>query len=214
MDAGRGLTLLLPLASCAAGEDPTLVLVSPEPGTSLPGGERVTLCLEVVDDDPVELITATVRWREVEVQRALLDAADCPGGNATVGARLDEGTGVLAVDLLDGNGGTAHAQAWVEVVANEPPRCRIQLPETDSTWAAGATVPVQAVVEDDALDPATVEGVLQSNIDGVWWQGSPDEYGQITVYHPDTARGTHVLSLAVTDPVGQSDTCTRSFLVE
>lgn len=214
MDADRGLTLLLLLAACAGEEDPSLVLVSPEPGATLPAGERVELCLEVVDDDPLTLITATVTWREAEVQRALLDEADCPGGNAAVGARLDEGAGVLAVDLLDGNGGRAHAQAWVEVAANEAPRCRIQIPDADSTWEAGATVPFQAVVEDDAVDLTTLEGVLQSNVDGVWWQGSPDEHGQVTVYHPATARGAHVLSLAVTDPVGQSDTCTRSFIVE
>lgn len=214
MDAGRRVIPALILGACAQPIGPELAIRWPEPGARLPAGERAWLCLQVEDDDPVGWITHAVTWRGEVVAEGLLDEGGCDAGNATVAVDLDAGEGVLAVALLDGHGGRTREELRLEVAPNEPPRCHVQLPETDSTWSAGATVPFAATIEDDALDPTSLQGVLQSNLDGLWWQGSPDAHGQVALYHEVSAPGQHVLSLAVTDPLLQADTCTRTFFVE
>lgn len=196
------------LAACADRPPPQVAILAPEPRDELPAGEPVTLCLLVTALDPVGRLLASVRsTAEGELAEGVLDDAGCPGGNARVEVTLAEGTTTLEVEVRDGWGGAGRDAVGVTVVVNEAPRCRVDLPEDGSSWTAGAAVPFQVTVRDEAPDPTALAGRIQSNLDGLWWTGSPAPDGRVVTYVTPATVGMHTVLVTMVDPSEREGTC-------
>ncbi len=171
---------------------PTVILTSPEAGTSVLERRLLTVTAEATDDIRVALVEFLVDGEvdHRDFQAPFAHTLTVPAGASDLRLRA------RALDLAD-NEGIAE-EITVDVLADTVPTAILLSPADGSTFTAGTTIPVVVQATDD-IAIASVE--LQ--VDGVSYATRTARPYQFTVPVPP---GVAQLSLSaiVTDDVGQT----------
>ncbi|MEC8425800.1 MAG: lectin-like protein, partial [Myxococcota bacterium] len=95
--------------------------------------------------------------------------------------------------------------------ANAPPTCWLTAPDDASLVELGLPINVEGVAADGEQDVTTLETRLESDVDGVLFEGSPGADGRVMSEAAMLSHGEHILTLTVVDELGL--TCADSRVV-
>jgi hypothetical protein len=146
----------------------------------------------------------------------ILDVAPDVGfdGLNTGAARLVEGVHILTLTGTDGDGVSGTDSATIAVRGpNQAPTCRVTGPASGSGGDEGAVVSLTGEVGDADIGPEALTVVWSSNLAGPLGASTPSSDGLVSLGVGTLAAGTHVLSLTVTDEVGESCVDDTTFVV-
>ena len=163
------------------------------------------------EDDPTEL---TVWWETTS--GGVLEVATAVNSNGDVETffPLDAGEHGIYLHVRDTVGNTASDTVRVLVSStNEPPLCAIRAPVGDGPGAEGSDEPLLAEVTDPNEWPIYLDVAWSSDLDGDLGGAVPDEDG-LSTHTAALSRGTHTLTLTVTDSEGLTCTDTTAWRVE
>ncbi len=158
------------------------------------------------EDDPTEL---TVQWQSDIDGTLSLDGAPDSSGLWTTSGYLSAGQHALTLTVTDQSGKTGADQVIVDVgQPNSAPSCAVTSPEDGGRGQEGDELLLQGTAGDVDQDADTLTYTWESSIDGELATGSPTSDGGIQVAVSTLSLGAHVLTLSVTDELGE--TCTDS----
>lgn len=165
---------------------------------------RVTLegLVSDTEDAPGALL---VTW-ESDLD-GVLDAADEPDSAGTLIGRTDlsEGEHLLTLRVED-----THGKIGTDAVAitvgppNRAPDCALNRPADASVWVHGEPISFAGLASDADVPADALTFALRSDIDGLLGVGTPSATGDISLDTDTLSKGTHRITLAVTDEVEAS----------
>jgi len=184
--------------------DPVVEITAPVDGQHLYVDTKIRMAGVVTDtpDDPLELDA----WWGSDLD-GRLDVQARPDGDGLVEGfgYLSEGDHALTLTGVDTSGHVSTTTIIVEVgPPNSVPDCAILYPQTGSGGTPGELVTLTAQVSDPDVASDTLLVLWESDLDGEL--GTPTASSDGTAVLPiDTLGvGTHVITLTVTDDVGES----------
>ncbi|MBK7757857.1 MAG: hypothetical protein IPI35_15950 [Deltaproteobacteria bacterium] len=225
-----GLTTPLLIALALAGCDndtqikvvddaPSVTIVRPSSGTVFNPDEAIELCLQLADEDELTELQITV---ESDIDGVLFngpnDLTECEGGNAGLSLTLSDAEHTLTVTVTDTANQATQANVVVTAEPNELPLCAWISPEDGLTFFETDNITFEAQVSDAEMTNALLGVVVESDVDGLLFEGNPDGAGLVTFTQPLTAGGAaealHNITLSVTDDRGATSTCLVSVNID
>jgi hypothetical protein len=176
--AQRTIRVRLPNAA------PQLTLVSPAPGTALPGGSLVDLRATASDDFDGD-VSSRIQWTS-SLSGAL-------GTGPTLKPKLAEGTHTLTASVVDSDGAPASATTSVTMLPS-PPVVTITAPAKGATLVAGS----RATFTASALD--ATDGDVSAKLR--WTSDRTGQIGTGRTFQAALTAGIHVVTASVSDAGG------------
>lgn len=125
--------------------------------------------------------------------------------------------GDIALTVADPEGAGATARVTVDVEAaeppNDPPTCAITGPETGSVGAEGELIIFTGTADDRNVTPDFLDVAWSSDKDGDIGTSTPTSAGEITFPYSELTVNTHVVTMTVTDELGETCTTDTVFTV-
>lgn len=210
--------LLILLAACSDGQlstndkAPVVTLLRPQDGAAFVPGEAVDVCTQVDDEKDASQLTFTV---QTDTDGVLFSGSPtaCEGGNAGVSIVLSDNQQTLEVIVVDPGGQTGKASAILTPEANSAPACAFVEPGDGAAIELGESIDIIAGATDPDTDPSSLSAVVQSDVEGVIYEGNPSSAGNVELLWAPAIGGEHGLRLTVTDPRGLTAECTSSLFV-
>ena len=128
---------------------------------------------------------------------------------------VDGGDITLTVRDPEGAGATARVTVDVEAAEppNDPPTCAITGPESGSVGAEGELITFTGTADDLNVTPDFLEVAWSSDKDGDIGTSTPTSTGEVTFPYSDLSVNTHVVTMKVTDELGETCTTDTVFTV-
>jgi hypothetical protein len=129
-----------------------------------------------------------------------------PEDEATLSLAVGPGAGELTIET--DAPGARRVLVPLSATIDLPPSVHFTAPADAAVLTAGATTTISAVVSDAEEDPRSLQALIESDVDGVLWEGSPDGSGVVSLrwVGPYQTAGDHALQATVTDRCGQEAT--------
>jgi hypothetical protein len=185
--------------------DPEVAIQSPSDSARFYGDDLVELHGFAVDAEeaPGELV---VGWESSISGPLDVEIAPNGVGEHVTWTLLEPGAHVLTLSATDFTGKTAKETVQVVVGApNSPPSCAVTSP-IDAPTAVGSDVLFQGTVGDADEDFGALSVTWSSDRDGFLASSTPSSAGDVGFSAPHLSKGTHAITLEVTDERGL--TCT------
>jgi len=182
-------------------ETPVVEITSPTEGESFYADEAITFAGVVADaeDDPTDL---EIEWTSTLDGGLPLSSIPDTDGAVGGGITLSEGEHTVQLSAQDSLGNLGVDSVSVSVrPANRAPTCQIDSPISGAVLEEGESVLFEASVDDLDQDPASLEIVWTSDIDGDLGLSTPDSAGGVILQSTLTA-GSHLVTLQVVDERG------------
>ncbi len=154
-----------------------------------------------------------VWWEASGVQGQLDVDAEPDGGGTVMGwGTLPEGEHAVSLHVENSGANTASDSVIIQVgPPNSAPGCALLSPADDSTVSLGETVIFEAEVQDADVPADWLEVSWQSDKDGALGSSTPNSAGEVTFAYGDLSADTHLVSMTVSDELGE--TCTDDVLL-
>ncbi len=200
----------------ANNEAPQASIVVPVTGTELYSDEALEFCGVATDhEDELGLLSMSLAsdvdgllWSSTHDDGPV---GGCEGGDG-VGMTLEGlsvGAQVLTFKVIDSRGQDDFAAVDIEVLErpDDPPGCTIDEPLDGSIVLEGTAVLFRGTVADADQSADSLGVVWESDEDGVLDEGPPDGAGATGFDTDGLSVGDHMVTLTVTDGIGQQDVC-------
>lgn len=207
----RRTAAVLLLAGCGSdpafkppAQAPSLLLLSPEDGSSW--SEGVPIEVRVLVTDPDHTTDALTLSLALDGAPTCDSAAPDADGVLSCTLEPEPGGGALTVSATDPDGETGRLSASFDVIENDAPQVVLDAPDPEARWYPDDAVTLRATVSDDtdAPDALAVDWVVTGSATLTDSTGArPSGEAQATVVLDE---GTAELGLTVTDLDGRSTT--------
>ena len=192
---------------------PVAKITAPVEGSTIEAGELVAVGSVSDPDGSAETLVASW-WLNGEV--ACPDATPAEFGNTSCAVSVVEGEAEIKLQVRDADDAVGLDVVKVtvnpgEASPNTPPECAITAPESGSSLSPGEAVLLEGTASDIEQDAHTLSVSWETDADGVIGTSPPNTDGSIQVIAEALSAGLHVISLIVTDEVG--DRCVDSISV-
>ncbi len=196
-----------------ANDAPVVTLIRPADGSTFDPASPVEFCVQIDDERPTDTLALTV---ESDVDGIVAEGAGeaCSGGSTGWSVTLSNSPHHLSVFAIDENGGVGTDSAYLVPDPNEAPSCSFSSPVSGQAMRLGETITVAAGANDPDSDPAQLSALIESDLNGELWAGTPTSAGVVTFAWTPDVGDTHQLTLTVTDPVGLVGRCQTDLYVE
>ena len=175
--------------------------------------DQIQLFRAHLEDDRTAQEALTIWWENTDGET--LDSQDVIDSQGMVESLLSLSAGeqLLRLYAEDEQGLVGSASIIVAILeSNTPPTCSIAFPEMGTQLSDTASVVFSGLVNDGESSAETLAVVIQSDVDGVLYNGFPDSTGAITVDLGMLTTGSHLLTLIGEDPQGLS--CTANVSIQ
>ena len=217
----RSLVVALVCLGCqdatltTVNDPPKVAFVRPGDGEVFDPLQAVEVCLTVTDETDLEDLTITL---ESDVDGVLVEGAAsfgaCVGGTLGVGLSLSDAPHRLTATVVDGRGEATAVAVGLVPTDDAAPDCVVASPLDGERVELGDPVAFDATVTDPDSPPTDLRLLWTSELDGVLYEGAPDATGGLAFSMSTLTAGEHRLTLAVTDPRGNSDQCVTVLTVD
>ncbi len=209
------LTGCLDATVSSTDDPPQVAWISPVDGAAFQPDEPFNLCAQVSDEDSLE-------WLELSLTSSIDDVIwthddgfdSCPSGNVGLFLGLSDADQDLVLTAIDTRGRAGQATLRLVADTNSAPWCELHTPRDGHTAELGDLLDVEASVGDAEVDQTELTVLVQSDLDGAIWSGTPDSDGSIDTTWTPGASGTHTLTLTVQDPRGKAQSCQAAVVVD
>lgn len=155
--------------------------------------------VEDMQDTPQELL---VEWSS-DIDGSLSFDGPDSAGNLFFTGILSMGIHKIVLVVEDTDGNETVVSKDIEVGAdNTPPSCSIQ--SSQEFWLEDSTISLQGEANDLDVPYSQLQAQWFSDIDGLLGDGSIDEAGLVTLQTDTLSWNEHVVTLVVTDEVGEA----------
>ncbi len=179
--------------------DPACAITSPPSGSGGDSAASITLSGVVADaDEGPELLS--VQWQSSMDGALGVSTPDSAGNVSNTVSGLTEGTHVISLVVTDEVGAVCTSQ--INYVVGISPTAEITSPADGAIWDEGQTIRFSATVSDLDEDPLLLLVEWSSSLDGVLSTAGADSLGSVSFERGDLQRGTHTITLRVTDTMG------------
>lgn len=137
----------------------------------------------------------------------LLSLSLALGSDGTVVGQglLSEGIHAVSFTVVDSEGEEGVSIVNIDVgPPNVVPSCELVEPIDGSAAPAGSDLTVAALATDSDLEATDLNVTIESDVDGILYEGAPDSDGSVRFNTNSLSTATHVLTLVVTDELGAS----------
>lgn len=185
-------------------EPPTVTITAPSDLSEFSVGESVRFEGLVASLDGTDLTDMEHGWVSGNTTICEDDTVPADGIVKCTWIFTTAGKHTVTVTVTDPQLDRADATVVVELIVNEAPNIEIVTPEDDDVYDPADLVVVQANVWDAETPKDQLEVSIISSIDGlIPHSSSPTSAGQFTV-GTNFSHGLHLLTLEVTDGIGQT----------
>ncbi len=210
--------LLMLLAACSGGDTevkvaddpPEITVISPLEGASFDPLVAVQFCLSVSDnspDDTMRLVAQSSVDGTIWSHDIDTEPVACEGGNFGFEATLSDDDHGITFTVTDPADQVGTATLNLLRTDNSAPFCEVLTPLDAEAFEAGTVVAFSAHAEDAEESAEELTAVLQSDVEGELYSGSPDSAGSVNTSLTALTPGYHALTLTITDPRGLVGAC-------
>lgn len=179
---------------------PTVTLLGPLPNEEIPASVGLTVVGSVTDDEQTwDTLSATILSSRDGV--LWTGAPESNGGVSVPLSGLSVGPHSLILKAEDDDGHVGEASVDITILEDANPLVTILDPGNGSSWWTDETLVLDAEVDDDMTDPASLSLTLTSDYDGVIWSGFANSAGVITRSF-SLSEAVHTLTLSAIDEDG------------
>ncbi len=208
---------LLVAASCGSDDiylnqvnnPPTVEITSPgDDSAPFESGETVEFA-GLVNDGEQAAEGLMVIWESSLDGELYQDTPDTLGRVGFATNTLSEGSHVVSLTAWDSEGEEGLDRVTIQVTrTNTGPQVQIDYPPNGETFEEGEAVTFTATASDqDSADtPSNLDVEWTSDLDGLLCNEPPDQSGLIQCLAPSLSLGDHVVSVIVTDTMGEIGT--------
>ena len=200
LDIERGSHMILLFFACNGIPEK----VSPQISMSVPesGYTNVEVeCTAIVEDDQDTPQQLLLDWSS-DIDGALSFDAPDSNGNLVFKGLLSMGTHTISLVVEDTEGNTTTVSKEIVIGPdNTPPSCSVQL--TEDFWLEETAVLLQGQASDPDISFSLLTAEWYSDVDGSLGFGTIDEYGSVTLQMDEMSWNEHLVTLVVTDEVGE-----------
>jgi hypothetical protein len=198
--------------------DPDVLIASHVDGDTVLEGATETILGQVGDPNHA-IEDLSVTWL-LDGTATCEDSTPDEAGLVLCNMTFDIDSGDIALTVRDPEGAGATARVTLDVQADEPPTppnspptCAITGPASGSVGAEGELVTFTGTADDLDVTPDSLDVAWSSDKDGPIGSSTPTSSGEITFPYSDLSVNTHVVTMTVTDELGETCTTDTVFTV-
>lgn len=191
---------------------PEVQIDSPLSGSRFYTDRKIALMGTATDaeDTPTDL---DITWTSDVDGKLDIDTNVTSDGSVSAHAFLSPGEHAITLEAEDSHGKTGSDAVLISVgPPNTPPTCAITSPEEGTLIDPSADTMFSGTGLDADQDAHTLSATWTSDADGVLGTTVPTTAGDIDLVVSALSGGTHIITLTLTDELG--DTCTDSVVVQ
>lgn len=182
-------------------ETPIVSITSPANGDSFYADEAISFA-GIVSDAEDDVTALSVEWTSTLDGGLPLSSIPDSDGAVGGGITLNEGEHTVQLSAEDSLGNLGVDSVSLSIrPANRAPSCQIDAPLSGEVLEAGESTLFQATVGDLDQDPASLEVLWASDIDGDLGLSTPDSAGAV-ILQAVLGAGSHLVTLQVVDERG------------
>ena len=190
---------------------PVVVIETPTDGPVSYAAVPIAWQARVEDaEDPASALSL-MWYSDVDGELGGLPTQANTDGVAAGEAALSTGTHVVTVTVFDTEGLKSDASVTLEVgPVNSAPTCALAAPDDGALVELGVPLDVVGTVDDPDQAAPDLDVRIESDVDGLLGTGPAEADGMVVAAGLEPSEGEHVLSLVVTDELGETCIDTRT----